>query len=297
MKFTLVPADARYFQIIFQFIFLLYGIVYLHWDSDIANCFLYFTACLITQLFCDLIRNNFSFSNIISKPLFGGSWKSATITAFGLSLLLKTNDWYICLLAAFIAISSKYIFTYNKKHLFNPSAVGIVTAILITGGTWISPGQWGSNVVLFFMICSLGFIVVTKVQKADVSLAFLGTYFLLLFCRHILYQGWPLDFLMQSVSTGSLLLFSFFMISDPKTSPDHIHARIIWAAIIAAISFYLSAFKFINAAPVWVLVCASPLVPLLDKIFVAKRFQWNDPLIPALLPRGRRNSNTNDYKL
>jgi enediyne biosynthesis protein E5 len=69
-------------------------------------------------------------------------------------------------------------------------------------------------------------------------------------------------------------LFSFFMISDPKTAPDHKTARIIWAALIAVISVYLTAFKFINAAPVWVLILSAPLVPLLDTIFKAKRFQW-----------------------
>lgn len=274
MRFPFLLNDARYFQMIFQCLFLLYGIFYLHWDSDITNCFLYFGICFITQFFCEFIRTGFLFSKIFSKQFFGGSWKSAAITAFGLCLLLKTNHWYICVLAAFFSISSKYIFTYHKKHLFNPSAIGIVATILLTGEAWISPGQWGSNVVLLFMICSLGFIVVTKVQKIDISLAFLGTYVLLLFCRQVLYLGWPLDFFMQSVSTGSLLLFSFFMISDPKTTPSLTIARIIWGVLIAVVSFYLSAFKFINAAPVWVLVYASPIVPLLDKIFKGNLFQW-----------------------
>jgi Na+-translocating ferredoxin:NAD+ oxidoreductase RnfD subunit len=125
-----------------------------------------------------------------------------------------------------------------------------------------------------FGVCCLGFIVVTKVQKLDVSIAFLGTYILLLFIRQVLYLGWPPDFFMQSITTGSLLLFSFFMISDPKTAPDHKTARIIWAVLIGIISFYLTAFKFINAAPVWVLILSAPLVPLLDTIFRAKRFQW-----------------------
>ena len=67
------------------------------------------------------------------------------------------------------------------------------------------------------------------------------------------------------------------MITDPKTIPDHKLARILWCMAIAAVSFYLLAFKFINGAPIFVLLMAQPLVPVLDKFFKAKRFEW----IPA----------------
>src|SRR5437764_187809 len=119
MTLRFLLKDARHFQILFQSVFLGYGIFYLHWNSELGNYLLYFIACFATQLYCELIRSNFSLIKSFSKPFFGSSWKSAGITAFGLSLLLKTNSCYICLLAAFIAISSKYIFTYHKKHLFN----------------------------------------------------------------------------------------------------------------------------------------------------------------------------------
>jgi Na+-transporting NADH:ubiquinone oxidoreductase subunit NqrB len=266
--------DARYFQVIFQAVFLWYGIFYLHWANE-GMCFLYYTAtCLATQFLFELIQHNFS----VDSPGFWSKYyngcKSALITAFGLCLLLKTNLWYVCVLAAFISIAGKYIFRYRKKHIFNPSALGIAVTILLTGNAWISPGQWGNDTVIIFGVCCLGFIVVTKVQKLDVSIAFIGTYIFLLFIRQVLYLGWPPDFFMQSITTGSLLLFTFFMISDPKTAPDHKTARIIWAVLIGIISFYLNAFKFINAAPVWVLILSAPLVPLLDTIFRAKRFQW-----------------------
>lgn len=274
MNSSLHIKDARYFQIISQTVFLLYGMFYLHWANE-GMCFLYYASgCLIAQFLFESIHHNFSFASPGFWSKFYNGCKSAFITAFGLCLLLKTNLWYICILAAFISIAGKYIFRYRKKHVFNPSALGITVTILLTGNAWISPGQWGNDIVIMFGVCCLGCIVVTKVQKLDVSIAFLGTYILLLFTRQILYLGWPPDYFIQSITTGSLLLFSFFMISDPKTAPDHKAARIIWAVLIGVLSFYLSAFKFINAAPVWVLVLLAPLVPLLDTIFKAKKFQW-----------------------
>jgi enediyne biosynthesis protein E5 len=112
------------------------------------------------------------------------------------------------------------------------------------------------------------------VQKLDVSLAFLGTFAALVFIRQIIYLGWPMDHFIQSVSTGSLLLFSFFMITDPRTIPNHKLVRILWCVSIAIISFYLTAFKFMNGAPIFVLVLAQLLVPLLDHFFKARKFEW-----------------------
>ncbi len=268
--------DARYFQIIFQTIFLSYGIMYLHWNAEWWLYGTYFGISLATQFLCSIIFNK--------KPLivFSKDWlnkffstiPSAMISSYGLSLLLKTNHWWVAAFAASISIASKYIIRFKGKHIFNPSALGIVAAIYFTGQAWISPGQWGSNVVILFGVMSLGVIVTTRVQKLDVSIAFLGTFAALMFVRQIIYLGWPMDYFVQSICTGSLLLFSFFMITDPKTTPDHTVARILWSATVAAVAFYLTTFKFMNGAPIWVLVFAQPLVPVLDRLFKAKKFDW-----------------------
>jgi enediyne biosynthesis protein E5 len=255
--------DARYFQVVFQCLFLCYGIFYLHWDAEWKLYLTYIGVSLSLQLGIEYFTN---------KQY--DSYKSALISSMGLCLLLKTNDLYVAGGAAAISIVSKYILRYKGKHVFNPSALGIAVMVWLGGSAWVSPGQWGSNAVLFFGVLSLGFIVVTKVQKLDVTLAFLGTFAALLFARQIMYQGWPMDYFVQSVSTGSLLLFSFFMITDPKTTPNHRVARVLWAAAVAGVAFYLTAFKFMNGAPILVLVLAQPLVPLLDALFKAKCFQW-----------------------
>jgi enediyne biosynthesis protein E5 len=271
MVFTQLFKDARYFQIIFQSIFLSYGIFFLHWRNENWLYATYFITSLFVQFVCEyfLGKKTLPFFQRLKNGI-----PSVLISSFGLSLLLKTNYWWVAVFAASVSILSKYILRINGKHIFNPSALGIVVALLLTGKAWISPGQWGSGAVILFGVLSLGFIVVTRVQKLDVSLAFLGTFAGLLFIRQIIYLGWPIDHFIQSVSTGSLLLFSFFMITDPKTIPDHTVVRIVWCTAIAVAAFYLTAFKFVNGAPIFVLVLAQPLVPILDKFFKAKKFEW-----------------------
>ncbi len=277
--------DARYFQILFQSIFLGYGIFFLHWQNESWLYATYFTTSIVTQFLCELVfgKNDNTVFNRFKK-----GFPSILISSFGLSLLLKTNLWWVAIFAAFVSILSKYIIRINGKHVFNPSALGIVLAILLTNKAWISPGQWGSGVVILFTVLCLGFIVVTKVQSLSVSISFLAVFGMLLFIRQIIYLGWPMDFFVQSISTGSLLLFSFFMITDPKTIPNHTIAKIIWCMVIAAISFYLATFKFINGAPIFVLVFAQPLVPILDALLKSKKFEWTNSL---------KTISTNEYSI
>ncbi len=275
--------DARYFQILFQSVFLSYGIFFLHWRNEEGLYISFFISSIATQLVCEYVSGN---KNIAYLQRIKNGIPSVLISSFGLSLLLKTNVWWVAVFAAVVSISSKYILRVNGKHIFNPSALGIVAAVLFTGKAWISPGQWGSGILLLFAVCCLGFIIVTKVQKLSVSLSFIGVFSGLLFIRQIIFLGWPIDFFLQSMSTGSLLLFSFFMITDPKTIPNQPLARILWCVSIAAISFYLTTFKFINAAPIFVLVVAQVFVPLLDYLFKANRFDW--------LPK-KLNSAKNKY--
>jgi len=266
--------DPRYFQIVFQIIFLSYGILYLQWNADWMHYGISVVGCLFFNYVCESARQK-KLLPLFSKNSFNHWGFSVLISAASLCLLLKTNHWYVSLLAAFLSVASKYVFRVGHKHIFNPSAFGIVATLFITNDAWLSPAQWGSNAVIFFGVVTLGTIVVTRVQKLDISLAFLITFIGLLYWRQVYVLGWPMDHFIHSISTGSLLLFTFFMISDPRTAPDHPAARIIWAVIIASLSFYLSAFKWMYNTPIWVLVLAAPLVPLFDVVFKAQRFQWS----------------------
>lgn len=277
MQQVTIFKDPRYFQISFQLVFLIYGTVFLDWNTPWWLYAGFFITGMTVQGICELI--------FVKKGLKRGSpqwWKrlkmgmpSVLISSFGLSLFLKTNDIEVAIFASAVAILSKYILRINGKHLFNPSALGIVAAVSLTGKAWINPGQWGSGFILLAGIFTLGVIVVTRVQKLDVSLAFLGTFATLIYLRQVLYLQWPTDFFIQTISTGSVLVFSFFMISDPKTTPDHPLARILWAVLVAGIAFYLATFQFVNGAPVYVLVMAQLLIPLLDILFRDKKFEWN----------------------
>ena len=177
---SFLTKDARHFQIFYLGGFLLYGILALGWQADLPAYLTIISSCLLVQALCiQLTTKNFT------------ALKSALITALGLCLLCKANSLWTLAFASSVAISSKFLIRFNKKHLFNPANIGIIAAILLTGDAWVSPGQWGSHVVLLFMMGAAGLIILLKVGRIDTSLAFLVSFAGLLFIEQIIYKGWP----------------------------------------------------------------------------------------------------------
>ncbi len=256
--------DPRYFQILFLGSFLFVGINYLGWNSESIKYLVTFLVAIITQL-------TFSFKTTQRYS----SIKSALITALGLCLLLKTGNIWVTALASFVAIASKFLIKSNGKHIFNPANIGIILAILITGNAWVSPGQWGSSTLLWFLIGACGFTMILKVNRLDTTIVFLLVFGGLLYCRQVIYLGWETEVWLHKVNNGTLLLFSFFMITDPMTIPNHKRARIIWASLLALLLFVSSNYFYIQTAAIWLLFLISPFTPMFDKYFSAPKYKWN----------------------
>ena len=117
-------------------------------------------------------------------------------------------------------------------------------------------------------------------RRSDVAIFFLGSHAALLVAR-ALWLGDPLIIPLHQLQSGSLLIFSFFMISDPRTTPDSRLGRFIFAAAVAASGHWLAFFMQMRPALYVALVALSPFILLLDKILPAERFSWT-----AAAPQG-----------
>ena len=212
--------------------------------------------------------------------------RSALITGLGLTLLLRTDLPVLAALAAAFAIASKFLLRVRGKHVFNPTCLALATFMLATPRVWCSPSQWGENTALYGWFCVLGLTVVVRAMRSDVSLTFLAAWVALKLGR-ILYLGQRPAVLLHQLSAGSLILFTFFMISDPKTTPSSRGARILFATSIAGLAFYLQHARWIQNGPIWALFLLAPLVPVLDRLFPAAAYVWPsapDPLSPRSTP-------------
>jgi len=119
----------------------------------------------------------------------------------------------------------------------------------------------------------LGCFVVFRAGRSDVSWAFIGFYAALLALRVAwLGQNWAI--LVHQIQNGSLLLFTFFMISDPMTIPNHRYGRFLHAGLVALAAFLCQYALYRPNGLLWALFFASPLVPLWDRLLPASKYVW-----------------------
>ncbi|MCV3214139.1 RnfABCDGE type electron transport complex subunit D, partial [Plectonema radiosum NIES-515] len=199
--------------------------------------------------------------------------RSALITALGLSLLLRADDWTTMALAGFVAIASKFVFKVGDKHFFNPANAGIICALLLTPDAWVSPGQWGDDWWYGLLFAGTGGMILKRVGRWDTTAAFLLTYAFMEAIRNIM-LGWTWDVYWHRLMSGSLLLFALFMVTDPRSIPNAQIGRLIWAMCIAILTFILRNYFFVSTAVFWALFTLAPLTILLDILWKAPRFSW-----------------------
>ena len=86
--------------------------------------------------------------------------------------------------------------------------------------------------------------------------------------------GDPPGIPLHQLQSGSLLLFTCFMITDPRSTPDHLAGRMVFATIVAMLAYHLQFDLQIRTGLFWALACAAPLTPLIDRLLQAPRYRW-----------------------
>ena len=275
--------DPRLYQIAVLSSLLVYGVLALDFEVSVLQAAVLLGTALLTQAAC---------TRLWHLPAFDP--RSALISGLSLCLLLRTGSLLLAVAAAVLTIAGKFVLRWHGKHVFNPTNFGIVALLLLTDRVWVSPGQWGSVAFFGFLMACLGGLVVHRAARSDVTWAFLGFYLAVLFGR-ALWLGQPLAIPLHQLESGAFLLFTFFMISDPRTTPDSRAGRILFALLVA---LGAGCVHFVLYRPNGLLLSLfflSPLVPLLDRWLPGKRYVWQrglqqDPApIPAEpLPAERR---------
>ena len=262
-------SDPRHYQIAVLGALLIYGVGWLNFDTARREITILLGTALLTQFLCGKF-----FSVSAFDP------RSALISGLSLCLLLRTNSTLLLILTAVVTIASKFVLKWNHKHIFNPTNFGIVALMLATDGkVWVSPGQWGSAALFGFLVACLGGLVVNRATRSDVTYAFLASYLSVVFGR-ALWLGQPLTIPFHQLASGAFLIFTFFMISDPKTTPDSRAGRILFALLVALGAGYVHFVLYRPNGLILSLFFLSPVVPLIDRLLPGRRYAWQP--VPVL---------------
>jgi len=261
--------DARHYQIESLATLLVLNLAWLDFGADPRACAVLIVTCCLTQV---------AASRIVGIPV---ELRSALITSFSLSLLLRTDALWLYALAAVIAVGSKFVIRIDGKHVFNPATIAIVTLVFGSDRAWVTPGQWGAELWFAALLGFLGIMVLQQARCADITAFFLIAHGGLLVAR-ALWLGDPLAIPLHQLQSGSLLLFAFFMISDPKTIPDSRLGRLIFAVAVAGLAHYFIFFAQVRPGLYLALALLALTVWPIDRLLPAPRHQW----VPVPTPGG-----------
>jgi len=263
--------DARDWQILA--LSGLFSLSYLTSDfgAQPVNLLMAFLGGLLAQMAGTLYLN---IQHTGSRGLTGLQWKSALITSLSLSILLRATAPWLWFIAGFVGIALKFTVRFRGKHIFNPACAAIVFSMLVFGHeVWVSPGQWGQAPLIAGYAMALAGLVLSSARRLDIALGFLFGYAGLMIARAI-WLGDPLTIPLHHLSSGALLVFAFFMITDPRSTPDSRAGRLIFAFCVAALAAWFMIGPNLRGAPLMALAALAFLTPVLDRWLPAQRFEW-----------------------
>lgn len=97
---------------------------------------------------------------------------------------------------------------------------------------------------------------------------------------------------LQQVSNGATLLFAFFMISEPMTTPQRRGARMAYAIGVAGAAFVWQYLLFKPHRLILMLAAASISVPLINRRWPQRRFESVNQVPGRAAATGNIGANT-----
>lgn len=163
----------------------------------------------------------------------------AILTAMIAAMVLSAQvPWYVAMVTSVVAVLSKYLFRTRAANVFNPAALAIVLVfpVLHAGQSW-----WGAlpevAPALQAVLVVGGVFIADRVNKMPLVLAFLGIYYLLFTAAAFVGDpGWVSE-VFRTPDLQAALYFAFFILTDPPTSPVRYGDQMIFAGIVAIVSF------------------------------------------------------------
>lgn len=205
-------------------------------DLLISSTIIY-ASCIIVNIIYELIFK------APSNP------ESTYITALILSLIVgpeKSMVGFMMLGAvSFIAISSKYLISINRKHIFNPAGFSIAISAYAMN---YYPSWWIGDINMIWFVVLIGLLVTRKIQRFDLVLSFLIV-FTFISLTNITSLPQAFSSLESLFTHSSILFLAFIMLTEPSTTPPTRIKRILYGSFVGLLSTPLINFQVIYFSP------------------------------------------------
>ncbi len=179
-----------------------------------------------------------------------GRWifpSGAILTALFVTMVLSAQTpWYVVCLTSALAIVSKYIVRTRAGNVFNPAALSILALFPVfhAGQSW-----WGAlpevALPLQVLLVVTGVFIADRVNRMPLVLAFLGSYYLLFTVAAFVGDPAWVSEVFRTPDREAVLFFAFFILTDPPTSPVRYGDQLLFAVLVAVVSF--AVFEWLGA--------------------------------------------------
>jgi len=186
------------------------------------------------------------------EPRFAGGWRnkvdfllSAHITGLACAMLLYSNARLMPIVfASAIAISSKALFRVamqnGQRHFLNPSNFGITLTLLLFPWVGIAPPYhfsenihgWGSWILPAVIVMSGSFLNIKFTKRICVVLGWAGGFLIQGLLRNLIF-GVPLTATLLPMTGVAFVLFTFYMVTDPATSPCTSRGQLLFGSLVS----------------------------------------------------------------
>lgn len=161
------------------------------------------------------------------------AYESSIITGLILSLIITPTlglyNILFILAASGLAMGSKYILTFRKKHIFNPAAIAVV---LTAFGPHQTASWWVGSATLLPFILIGGFLIIRKINKGKMLLVYLASTTISTIFFSLISKVGLSSSLHDMVFSSAVFFLGFVMLTEPITSPVRERSQYIYAGIV-----------------------------------------------------------------
>ncbi len=136
------------------------------------------------------------------------------------------------IIGAIIAMASKFILAYHRKHLFNPAAVAMVI-VSWTGLAYSS--WWVANKFMLPFTLLLGFLVTRKLHRFTMVFTFGFVALAVMMYHGIRQHTGPFAVIEESVKSWPTIFLGTIMLTEPATLPPFLWQQLAYASIVGLI--------------------------------------------------------------
>jgi enediyne biosynthesis protein E5 len=195
---------------------------------------------------------------------------SSYITGISVGILLRSPGFWPYAVCALLSITSKYVIRVKGRHLFNPSNFGICALLFLASDAVATLSiQWGNNLGAMVVIWVLGSIIIWRARRFHICAVYVASFLLFSVVRAGV-TGDPWLSEVSPITGPEYQLFTFFMITDPKTT-----VRSRWGQCIVAFSIALveMIFRLEQSiyAPLYALFFVGPIALGIEMFWNARR--------------------------